>query len=453
METTLNTILASIYFLVWVATLVWYQRKNNVWDGGSAIIISYIIYAIFSIMSLNDLLFAMTYEPLQVFPYIYLYFMLMLALSPTIFDHLHKPEEIEDPKTQMLKYIAILCVVCGFCLIPDIISNFSTGLVKLFTDTDAGEDAYAESAEGRDDAGSGITNIPAIIFNASTDIAIFIFYYFLTLKKKNVILIAALGFVVFLSMLVPVMHGQRSNTAISVMTLILGFFTFQVYYTKKIKTIARNIGIAALILISLPVLAITMSRFGDRAGASAGQFVNWYLGQSSLYFNNYGLDAGGSREGTRTCNLLLRVIDPKTPKNYNERRAKYHNMKVDDHIFTTFVGDFTIDFSPTIAVVIFVVFNGTVLLLLRKKDDDTGEGEEGTDSHKRIKLHQMLLLYFTQCICMQGGMYLFAYSDTQGLKIVTFLMLYFYLRIHDTLMKRFPKIKETTETVTTSSEI
>ena len=42
------------------------------------------------------------------------------------------------------------------------------------------------------------------------------------------------------------------------------------------------------------------------------------------------------------------------------------------------------------------------------------------------------------CISMQGGMYLFNYADTGNLKIITFGLLYGYLRYHEILLKKYP---------------
>ena len=75
---TLNNILAFSYLFVWVATLIWYHHRVHVLDGGSAIITMYIVYAVFSILSLNDPIFSNSFNPLKVFPYIYLYIMMTL---------------------------------------------------------------------------------------------------------------------------------------------------------------------------------------------------------------------------------------------------------------------------------------------------------------------------------------------------------------------------------------
>lgn len=178
--------------------------------------------------------------------------------------------------------------------------------------------------------------------------------------------------------------------------------------------------------MSLPIAAITMSRFGQE-NAGVGGFVNWYVGQGTLYFNNYGLNPGGTRNGDRTLNLFKRVIDSSTPKNYFERRDKYHNLDLDDNLFSTFVGDFTIDFGPIMAVLIFCV---AFYILYRKTKI----------CNREIKLYQLLLLFFTVNISTQGGMTLFSYSDTDNIRIVVIIALYAYLRYHEKLLERFPTI-------------
>ena len=426
-EVAWNNILATGYLLVWIMTLVWYQYKSRILDGGTAVMSTYILYAIFSLFSLNDVMFADFYLPLKVFPYIYLYVMLMVALSPTIYIHLNPVKNIEQPRTNILGIISVIIIISSVLLVPDIIANFGTGLVKLFTETDAGKDAYMEHIEEDKEAGSGISNIPAIIYNAFSDITIFLCFYYMTCKKKNYWLIAGLIFAILIGILIPMMHGQRGGVIAAVLTTCVGYALFQQYISRRINRVIRLLGITSIIAIAVPVAAITISRFGNMGGGVTG-FLNWYVGQGSLYFNNFALDAGGTRNGDRTLNLAKRLIDPDTPKNYTERREKYSHLNIDDNIFSTFVGDFVIDFGPITTVFIFVIFNGLILYLIRFRNS-----RDGT-----LKLHQALLLYFTLCICMQGGMTLFSFSDTGNLRIVILFSLYGYLRYHELLLEKFP---------------
>lgn len=422
-----NNILATLYLLAWVATLIWYQFMSRKADGGTAIIVSYAAYGVFSLLTLNDEMFAYLYKPLNFLPYLFLYTMLMIALSPIIYFHFQPARQIEDPCTRVFTGMSVIIIICAILLIPNIIENFQSGIIKLFTDSDAGKEAYEEQAQGASDVGSAISNIPAIIFNAMSDLTVFVFFYYLTREKKKIWIILGLSLALVISILMPIIQGSRSNIILALLTIIVGYMMFKQFIEKKLNRIIQITGLTFVLMTTLPVASITVSRFDNLGGGVTG-FINWYVGQGSLYFNNYAFDTGGTRNGDRIINLAKRVIDPETPHNYVERRAKYHNLNIDDNLFTTFVGDFIIDFGIPITIIIFVAFNGWVITRLKPKDGV-------------IQVHQLLLLFFVECICMQGGMYLFAYSDSGNLKVLLFLMLYAYLYYHEKLLIKFPLIK------------
>lgn len=419
-----NFIYAFGYFFMWVLTFITYHFFNKKIDSGSAIIATYVLYAIFSIMVIQDPIFGALYKPLEIFPYLYLYVMILISISPIIYHHLHPTQEITDSQTRLWVIMGWIIVVCSLCLIPTLFNNFETGIIKLFTDNDAGKDAYKEQIENAENAGSKITNIPSIIFNALSDFCIFIYFYFLSLKKKKTYLIYGLSIAIIVSILIPITNGQRGGVIMEVFTIIGAYMLFRQYLSKKINKIVTRIGIVFMLLVSLPIAAITISRFSNM-GPGVGGFLNWYVGQGSLYFNNYGLDDGGIRYGDRTLNLFKRIVDSNTSVNYSERRAIYHNLEINDDVFSTFVGDFTIDFGPVLAFFIFVFFNMYILFHIRNKDES-------------ISLDKLVLIYFAVCVNMQGGMALFSFSDTANLRLMVFIFVYAYLRYHSVLIQKFP---------------
>ena len=426
-----DNILMIAYLLMWVVTLAWYQYKQHAIDAGSAIIFSYVGYAFFSILTYNepvDIVLDYLYDPLKLFPFVYLYVMLMIALSPTIYHHLYPAKTIEDPHSRIFVILGITSIVCAVALVPSIIGNFKEGLVMLFLDNDAGKDAYEEQLKEAQESGAAIRNLPAIIYNTLFEISVFTSFYLLAQKRKSLSLTLPLLLSLVVGVLMPIMKGQRGVVIINILTILVGYMLFRRFISRRINKAVNIAGIIAVIIFSFPIAAITLSRFQDRKTA-VSDFLNWYIGQGNLYFNNHGLDAGGIRYGDRTFNLFKRLVDSNTPKNFVERRDKYHNLNLDDNLFSTFVGDFTIDFGPYLAVVIFIVFNLWVLSQIRPRNDI-------------IKPHQLLLVFFTVCICMQGGMTLFSFSDTGNLRIIAFALLYAYLRYHDTLLQTFPLIPQ-----------
>ena len=89
MTSSTDILLCIGYFVVWILTFIWYHIKRFALDAGSVIIGMQINYAIFSVLTLTDELFSMAFEELHFFPYLYLYSMMMIAIGPIIYDHIH----------------------------------------------------------------------------------------------------------------------------------------------------------------------------------------------------------------------------------------------------------------------------------------------------------------------------------------------------------------------------
>ena len=166
-----------------------------------------------------------------------------------------------------------------------------------------------------------------------------------------------LGFAIVVAVLQPIMAGQRSLVIYTVLTVILGYFFFKQFFSDILRKVMRYVGIVALALTMVPIIAITVSRFSQYRQSTVTDYVNWYIGQGNIYFNNYALDDNGIRYGDRTLNLVKRVISSNASDNFVDRRDTFSNLYVNDDIFTTFVGDFAIDYGPVLAFLIFVVFN------------------------------------------------------------------------------------------------
>lgn len=418
------------YMVLWIATLALYQYKNRRVDCGSIIMLSYIAYAYFAIETVLDPVFSFDFNfPLQLFPYIYLYVMLMIALAPIIQQHLWPATSLQEPRTRIFTFTACVIIVCSLFMLPDVISNFSSGFLKLFTDSDAGKSAYEENIAKVADSGGAIRNLPSVINNALSDLTIFLLFLFLTMERKKWFIILGLLMSSTIGLIIPLSQGMRGGVINVVLTTVVTYFLFKPYLSGIVNRAVKWVGVTAIGLISLPIAVITISRFGESSAGVKG-FMYWYVGQGSLYFNNYGLDDGGIRYGDRTLNLFKRFVDSSTSKNYAERREKFNQLKINDEKFVTFVGDFTIDFGPYIAVVIFLLFYGWSTMKTRSRD--------GT-----LDVRQMLLLFFVCCVSIQGGMSLFTFSDIGGnLRIIALFALYGYVSLHEVLLKRFPKHHE-----------
>ena len=224
--TLTDNILVIFYFLLWVLALFLYHKKNRQLDAGSAIMLTYVLYAFFSILTLNRPITFVDYydyNHLTLFPFIYLFIMLVIALSPAIMYHFHPASQIETPNTNIFYLIAIISILSALFLLPGIFNNLGDGLFKLMTDMDSGKDAYEEQLENASEAGGGLSNLAAIIFNSLSEISIFTFFYFLTFRKKNFWLLSGLCVSIVIAFLQPIMAGQRGPVIYSLLTVILGY--------------------------------------------------------------------------------------------------------------------------------------------------------------------------------------------------------------------------------------
>ncbi len=113
------------------------------------------------------------------------------------------------------------------------------------------------------------------------------------------------------------------------------------------------------------------------------------------------------------------------PKNFVERRAKYPNLRINDGVFSTFVGDFTIDFGPVIGSLILLFF--TVFVLIKTKIRDG-----------IIRFHQLILLHFVMNVCVIGGLKLYPFSDVGGnLQLIVYFIAYILFRLDYNLRLKY----------------
>lgn len=134
-----------------------------------------------------------------------------------------------------------------------------------------------------------------------------------------------------------------------------------------------------------------------------------YFAEGPLVFNNYCLDANGTRDGEYTF-AFQHILDRGSQPNEAELREKYSNLKINSSRFYTFVGDFVLDYGPIPAFIIivaifFIVYNKTII-------------------HRKTMLFpQMILLYILIQYCC--GFYQYQYSMKMGNAYLVALILFY----------------------------
>lgn len=411
----LSNIWLACYVLAWIITLIWYQKKKKYFDPGSFIICSYLLYAISSLFLYNNSYYGPEFKEIHLLPFVYLYLMLMLALKPIIKYDVSKIERIQRPSNFALYTIIFIYVLASLLRLVHELPHLMDGLTRILLDSAGGSDIYNEMRLDYDTKGDGaIVSLPAIISNVLGDMAILIFFYYMTLpdEKKVVTILLFVG--ILSTILSFVAESQRGPVLGKVMALLVTYFTIRKFIPLKRNRIIQLVLIVSVIVISIPIIAISISRFSTRdGGGTIGSFCD-YAGQANLNFNNYAFDNNGIRYGDRTFPLFKRLLGfENVPHNFVERRNKYPHLYIDDGCFIGYVGDFCLDFGPIITVFIFAVFTLFVI--------------SATKVYNRtIKFHQLLLLHFVIYICTNGGMKLYPYADMGNLNVISLFMAYFF---------------------------
>lgn len=416
MDSLISNINIILYILAWIVTIILYHIVKKRIDAGSILLFTYLIYAITSLILYNS--HSYHFNQIRLLPFIYLFLMLMLFFSPILKYNAYKIDEIQKVPSIYLLIISMIFIVASLIQLPTIVSDFAFSIKKLLTTSSGGLDLYHKSlAEARFLGDGKISNFGSVISNTYGKFGILLFFYYLTLTKRSKLILIGLFISIIISILTNVSLGQRGAILQTLLSMIITYFALRRFFQPKVNRIIKIVGGSLLIASLIPVIALTISRFGNNTKGSMSS-VYYYGGQENLYFNNYGLDDGGIRYGDRTFPLFKRILGfENVPKNFVERRAKYPHLIINDRNFYTFVGDFTIDFGPIIATLIFLFFSIFVIIKTKIRNGI-------------IRFHQLILLHFVMIVCMLGGMNLYPFSDVGGnLQLIGYFIAYMFFRL------------------------
>ena len=350
----------------------------------------------------------------------------MIALMPVIKYNPKKIKEIIHP-TPWLFYT--ICIIFILASIPNIlsISSLVSGITQIVVDSNTGLERYLESKSIAEESGRGITNILAIIANSLTYPGILFTFYYFAQNKRNIYLTFGLIVSCSIGLLSFLYIGERGGFFYITVTIIVTYFSLRHLMIEKITKIINYLGLSLLFIFIIPMVSLTVSRFGE--GSLLFNSIMGYIGQGNLNFNIYAFDNNGIRYGDRVFSLFKEILGfDNVPRNFVERRLKYPELKINDEVFVTYVGDFVLDFGPTIAFLILTIFslyayNHTII-----KDG-------------KFPFHRLILIHFVICTCMQGGMSLYSFSGTGGnLSIITYFLLYVIFKFDYDMQNRAKKI-------------
>ena len=337
-------------------------------------------------------------------------------MSPILRFNIQKIETFPDPPFKVLDILVWGFIICMIIKLPSDLMRIQDGISTIMLDQ--GRELYSDVMNESQIKGGAyiISSLPTIYTNLTTEIILLIaFYNFYKKRKKKLTtaVLIALAFTPFSSLA----NGQRGG-AFDVIIIAIGtYFLFAPLLENKIRRIAKITGIVFLVGVLVPTVALTKSRFGSR-DYSVLDSVYSYMGQQNLNFDIYAFDNNGLRYGDRVFPLFKKMLGfEDVPDDFWQRRKKYPKLKINDEVFIGYIGDFLLDFGPWISTILFVVFTSIFLSLTKLR-------------HKKCEFYQLLVIQFVLTLGLQGGLKLYPFADTFGLKIFSFGLLYIYLKLY-----------------------
>lgn len=404
----MNAYFLLVYFIALLLLFIRYEKKKRCFDAGSLLIVVFLVCSFATVISYRP-----NYEEISFFiPLIYLFIALYLSFKPIL--RIQPTTEIVFPKRSLVDVFSWIFVACSFLGMATSSTNVVEGLIQVVTNESYGLETYHNMLSNVEGAGHTISNLPMVIMNAMYAFASLLFFVHLTYEKPNKVLVLLLGFTLFYGAIKYVSIGERGGLINRALVVLVSYCSIKEYIPEKLNKSIRIIGVVVGVLITVPFMALTNSRFADTEEGSTNSIYN-YAGQGTIFFCRCALDDNGIRYGDRTVSLFKRMLGfPNVPHNFLERRDKYPQLKINDEVFSTFVGDLAIDFGPIVAFLLILLVSFLLSNMVKQYS-------------KRIFFHHFLLLHLSMCIIVQGAS-LFQYSDAGNLTILFYLLMYIFLK-------------------------
>lgn len=411
-----GTYLIIIYLFLWIFTLYFHLKKVKSFGAGSFIISTYIVYALFSCLLWNTDYADFDPLPLKLFPFLYLFSMMLIGLWPILKYDRISSRKITPPSMRLINIVSCVFIFSSLIHFPEDISNLREGILKMAIDSATVNEIYAESTDSVSSSGSSISNLASVISNAFSQVGYLITVFYFTLPKRKKWMSYGLVAACLMKASSSIALGQRGGIVEALLVLICTYFLLKEHIDQKVKKVIIVFSIIVLVLFSIPFMWITIGRFDNAITNPLGS-VYYYAGVENINFNNYALDDGGIRYGDRTIPLFKRILGfENVPKNFFERRAKYPRLKMNDETFSTYVGDFAIDYGPFFGAIILLLLSVSIVSATRPRGRPLG-------------FHQLILIHFMLYMVTLGGLKLFPYADGGNLKIMVCLLCYFIFKM------------------------
>lgn len=420
------------YIFLWSCLLVYYVRRDKCISLGIALISLYTIQAVFALVVYNSPMSDYIGLDMRIWPFFFLFIMFFIALKPILSLKEYAVKSVEVPNNGLNTSLCVFFSVFAIISIINTLPQVETGLqLMMVSDNEGILDLYGEStaAKTTQRSFSGIINIQGVISNMSNYITPLLFFTYYIKEKRSKVVMILLIIALMQGPLTGIANASRLQLIGQTYTFFLLYFFFKPYIkSNDNRILKRGFVIVVAILISVFV-TITIARTIQKSyGGNSIYNIESYFAQGPINFNAFCMDANGTREGNRVAPLFLQIMGKET-LTPEQIRFKYQRMKIDSSSFSTFVGDFALDFGPYVSLCIFLILSFIFHQLLRHKT--------------RLTYGQIIVVYILLKFC--GGFYQFEFCTIGGnLAFVMLLLLSilflnrYYINSNPEIVKRQP---------------
>ena len=109
-----DRILVLCYLLAWIIAFVIHYKKRKQLDAGSFIMLSYIIYVFCSYRLLQ---YSYYFLPLKLFPFVYLFIMLLVGMWPVLKVRTSEGVPIQEPPIILINIFSLIFIISTLFLL------------------------------------------------------------------------------------------------------------------------------------------------------------------------------------------------------------------------------------------------------------------------------------------------------------------------------------------------
>lgn len=321
---------------------------------GSYVLLFYSVISILSIHLYNSEYSKGMFQDLEVFPYVYLFTLINISIIPIYYIDSRKINFIDCKNKKLFRFTSFIIILLSFYDIKYVFSNIESGLYLLFIDESYGRNAYELILYNMNTSSDNNIDYISVISNTCKLISLPFLLYSISSKNRDNLITFGLLISSSLMPINSVSMGSRGALGMLIFNLAFGYLFVQRFLDLKLKKYINIIIVSLLSVLIVPFMLVTISR-GLGNSERIIYSIERYLSEGFIRFNNYGLDANGVRYGDYTMVIAKWILGLDPAKSYYDRIVKYNRMSMNESVFYTYVGDFTLDYGMIATIIIFIV--------------------------------------------------------------------------------------------------